>query len=256
MLDSIEIRNINPKRVAQEVRREFGIDEDDVVDLNQLMKLLNIRYKEAILGYGIWGACKAIGLNRLVVINPKITNYGRKRFTIAHEIGHLLMHQGKHRCDESMLSEFRTKIQIEMEANEFASELLMPGKVVINLMKKYYPSIQWARMLAQAYQVSLTAALIAEIKNTKIEAALVYHDGKRIEWVISSEELSAEIANGTQLSMITRNARYTNSDVEGSIDASIWFYLDDAEEWICTENTAYFSKLEKYATILILERNY
>jgi hypothetical protein len=54
---------------------------------------------------------------------------GRRRFTVAHEFGHYLLHRKKY-PDGIHSSEAdvdgRTKIQVEREANEFASWLLMP----------------------------------------------------------------------------------------------------------------------------------
>ncbi|MCX6743115.1 MAG: ImmA/IrrE family metallo-endopeptidase [Candidatus Parcubacteria bacterium] len=59
----------------------------------------------------------AIGINS----NKPIT---RQRFTIAHELGHFLLNHdiGSKLIDEN----FDKPINIEMEANDFAAELLMP----------------------------------------------------------------------------------------------------------------------------------
>ena len=61
-------------------------------------------------------------------VNSDIRNTGRKRFTLAHEIGHFVLHreiQAEFRCTRSMLEDFRTE-GIEQEANQFASQLLVP----------------------------------------------------------------------------------------------------------------------------------
>lgn len=50
-------------------------------------------------------------------------NWHRKRFTIAHEIGHLLLNTS---CNKSLLSFDFAKDPIEVEANQFAAELLIP----------------------------------------------------------------------------------------------------------------------------------
>lgn len=61
----------------------------------------------------------------------KSQNIRRQRFTIAHELGHYMMHRNK---SESFTDEvfFRTekKDLIEYRANEFASQLLMPEEKV------------------------------------------------------------------------------------------------------------------------------
>lgn len=57
----------------------------------------------------------------------------RQRFTIAHEIGHLVMHQGTPMFIDRFLRVNRrdgASNQQEIEANSFAAELLMPRKFV------------------------------------------------------------------------------------------------------------------------------
>lgn len=60
----------------------------------------------------------------------------RQRFTIAHELGHLLLHQGDLYIDKGTRINFRnTKSSLaidkqEIEANAFAAALLMPSKLI------------------------------------------------------------------------------------------------------------------------------
>ncbi|MDR2274371.1 MAG: ImmA/IrrE family metallo-endopeptidase [Sphingobacterium sp.] len=60
----------------------------------------------------------------IVIINRNIPN-DRKRFTIAHELGHLLMHNESN----FPISGYRDR---EKEANDFASEFLMPESGIKN----------------------------------------------------------------------------------------------------------------------------
>ena len=60
----------------------------------------------------------------------------RQRFTIAHEIGHLVLHDGELFVDQSVRVNFRDKRSSlaedkqEIEANKFAAELLMPKEMI------------------------------------------------------------------------------------------------------------------------------
>lgn len=63
----------------------------------------------------------------VIIINKNFSN-DRKRFTIAHELGHLLMHNEN--CFP--ISTFREK---EKEANVFASEFLMPENEIKNSLR-------------------------------------------------------------------------------------------------------------------------
>ncbi len=87
----------------------------------------------------------------------------RQRFSIAHEIGHLVLHAGKAACHDSFVNErpgFRRgpeastgESDIEVEANQFAAVLLMPRQ---RLIKDYIETPEPSE-LADKYKVSEAA---------------------------------------------------------------------------------------------------
>ena|SRR5258708_17256269 len=65
----------------------------------------------------------------------------RQRFSVAHEIGHLIMHQGAMFVDQTVRFNRDGKSSLaidpqEIEANRFAAELLMPEKLVTAAIEK------------------------------------------------------------------------------------------------------------------------
>lgn len=80
-------------------------------------------------------------------------NHGwyRRRFTIAHEIGHFIMNTGHNDIGAAL----DTSNPVEAEANEFAAELLMPLQQFKKDCKNEVSSID---DLAEKYQVSKEAA--------------------------------------------------------------------------------------------------
>jgi Zn-dependent peptidase ImmA (M78 family) len=65
----------------------------------------------------------------------------RQRFSIAHEIGHLVMHQGSVYVDQTVRFNRDSKSSMaidpeEIQANGFAAELLMPEKLVTASVKR------------------------------------------------------------------------------------------------------------------------
>lgn len=101
----------------------------------------------------------------LIKVNSEIKYEARKRFTIAHEIGHLLMHKDiePHFENTNTLNWFsdnekqlKKGIQ-ELEANEFAAELLMPDKVFHSEAVKQSFSPDLLRHLADRFQTSITS---------------------------------------------------------------------------------------------------
>ena len=63
----------------------------------------------------------------VIVINKNRSN-DRKRFTIAHELGHIIMHL----CESFIIPEYRNR---EEEADAFASEFLMPEGEIKNSLR-------------------------------------------------------------------------------------------------------------------------
>lgn len=63
----------------------------------------------------------------------------RQRFTIAHEIGHYLLHRNliADGLSDSVLYRSKLSNQEEIEANRVAAELLMPSEAVEKLLQKY-----------------------------------------------------------------------------------------------------------------------
>ena len=71
----------------------------------------------------------------------------RQRFTVAHEIGHLLLgHTGK-----NFILDLNSKKPEEIEANQFAAELLMPLEM---LKKDFQNGKKNAKDIAKTYNVS------------------------------------------------------------------------------------------------------
>ena len=101
-----------------------------------------------------------IGVNLLHHVN-------RQRFTIAHECGHLRLHEGKRvYIDRSFRINRRDGVSSqaidaeEIEANRFAAELLMPYDMITDDLKRCQLDIQddeELRELADRYAVSLQA---------------------------------------------------------------------------------------------------
>lgn len=80
----------------------------------------------------------------------------RKRYTLAHELGHYelhLDHGRRHRSDALHRADSSALPSLERQANSFAADLLMPRDVVIDLWQKG----QTVETLASQFQVSRAA---------------------------------------------------------------------------------------------------
>lgn len=114
-----------------------------------------------------------------IFVNPKARDE-RKRFTVAHELGHFVLHrttQATFNCDkESVYSGIDTLKKVEREADDFASNLLMPGNMLRDRIDGKRIDIHLLSALAKEFGVSLEAMCIRLIKYTEQRAVLVYWD--------------------------------------------------------------------------------
>jgi hypothetical protein len=114
-----------------------------------------------------------------IFVNPK-ARPERQRFTIAHELGHFVLHrasQASFLCDkESVYAGIDGLKQIEREADDFASNLLMPGDMLRDRITGKRIDFHLIGELAHEFGVSLESMSIRIIKYTEQRAMLVYWD--------------------------------------------------------------------------------
>jgi hypothetical protein len=92
-----------------------------------------------------------------VVVNAK-EGERRKRFTVAHEIGHFMLHRNLRELQDGILEDdtfYRSELGNvrETEANRFAADLLMP----VNLVMAAYKQNPDIKALADMFEVSEAA---------------------------------------------------------------------------------------------------
>lgn len=105
---------------------------------------------------------------------------GRQRFTKAHELAHYVLHsrrQHEFRCGADAIIEKDTgEDNIEAQANQFASYLLMPANHVRPRIEKSPITLDLISDLAKFYGVSFEAMCIRVVEITGERAVLVYWD--------------------------------------------------------------------------------
>lgn len=111
-------------------------------------------------------------------------SFKEKRFSIAHELGNLLMNHVeslKKICSEAdMMNWYQTNI--ETQANFFASELILPTKLVNKRCDIGNISLIPKKDIAKDFRPSLTATAIKFVRWCPEKCAVVYlYDGK-IRW--------------------------------------------------------------------------
>ncbi|EJC71692.1 putative Zn peptidase [Rhizobium leguminosarum bv. trifolii WSM2012] len=115
-----------------------------------------------------------------VILYKAGTKGGRRRFTIAHEIGHFLIpwHKGDQRCTKKDMSERRTETLVqkqETEANRFAAGILMPRPWFVSDMRKLGDAdVEHVKTLARQYWTSVEATVARYVELTDDCCAFVF----------------------------------------------------------------------------------
>lgn len=132
---------------------------------------------------------------------------GRRRFAIAHELGHLkLAHnpgQPTECADREFLAWYKDQKDSEVEANIFAAELLMPESLFAPRLTPVTPSFEVVELLASDFQTTLTATAIRFVQLCDQKCAVVYSKAGEISWSWGSPEFHYWIKRGTKLKTST-----------------------------------------------------
>lgn len=129
-----------------------------------------------------------------IVYNKAIRSPGRINFTLAHELGHYLLHRhispSGIQCGSREMLDWRSELgAIEAQANTFASFLLMPLDDFRRQIADETTSLDLMRHLADRYEVSITAAILKWLDMTTQRAMLVVSRSGFIDWARSSDSL-------------------------------------------------------------------
>lgn len=136
-------------------------------------------------GNGEWG----------IFYNTAIASPGRKNFTLAHELGHYLLHRQLSNdpiyCAKNDMWAWDSAYgKMESEANQFASYLLMPlddFRIQTNGLNR--ATLQDFDLIRTRYEVSLTAAILKWLEITPKRAMIVVSRDGFIDWAWSSPTL-------------------------------------------------------------------
>ena len=224
---------------AVELLDEFGIEDIQDVDIRDLVYAKDIIYREAPLEnydgrivYGKRGKA-------LITVNSNLTYVPRKRFTVAHELGHFILGHNRKEVihDNEASMEFYKSGSQETEANQFASELLMPTSIFLEYIEGERFSPQLMYDLAGEFKTSVTSVVYKYLECGSHPIAVFYSYNNEIRyWKKSADYLRWPIDlknlpvphNSVAEEWYLKGEQYEANDIQ-KIDLNVWFNLRESE---------------------------
>lgn len=261
------IRITNAHIQAHQLLDNCGLDEITDLEMDLFVSGLDAMLIEEELtncdGKIIFGNNKTV-----IKVNSNIQFEQRKRFVVAHEIGHLIMHKNMQLPDDTfsnfnIISGMEKALKNgrqELEANEFACELLMPEKLFMKEAKgkKFSPLL--IKQLSERFKTSLTATVFRYFQFGQLHPiCIVFVENGKVKYWKKSDELKIWLGDYTRLAPPSDSvaAEYIQKDYEfvykleekaQTIKKSTWFNLGEYDE--DTDFYEYCIPTKRYKTIL------
>lgn len=246
-------------QLANLLRERFEIQGKP--DLEALCRNVGLRIRQ-VSSSGFDGAlvCSIGSPKGIIAIRETIRETGRKRFTIAHELGHFVIPYHRHLgniCNPNKVARFGELLKKpELEANEFAAELLMPEKLILGRFGLKDISLATVSSVANEFETSLTAAAIRILELTDVPSALAWSEGNQLIWYRTSSTFpfylpKAELpTKDSKAGQLFDRKRITPGP--SKVQANLWLQDADARGIpFIEEDSLYLPNYEAVLTLLV-----
>ncbi len=185
---------------------------------------------------GAVGRLARLGDRAIISVSTSVTFEGRRRWTVAHELGHFALHRDHNQLQllqEASIEEHYDQ-GIEREANAFASEFLMPERLWKKHVDVRRPDLDIIRVLSKEYQISLQGAAIRFVRLCPERCAVVFAKEGRIQWFALGPEFNHWVQRGQKLDPYTLAYDYFAKGREPRrrehVSASSWLSYDRSDK--------------------------
>jgi len=230
---------------AREIIQKLGITLPNEIDVVKIAALRKIRVKERSLN-GCDGMMVRKDNRAIISVRETIPNIKKKRFVIAHELGHVLLHPHIKQSDIFSLSKFEQmqyrNSHSEMEANYFAAELLMPSHLFIDALNQVEPSFSEIKRLANIFNTTLSATAIQFVKYSREPCAFIISKNLGKPWFYTAEgfEFWIEMRDTVHAYSVTADTinHGKKNGRANDVPAGVWFrgYSDSGKDYITEES--------------------
>ena len=217
-------RELKLRGVRGQARRlldEMQITRPEHIDLDKIAEQLRARIEIGDLD-GATARVIRIGPTARIIVTNRLADLGAIRFSIAHELSHLVLEHelaidGPSGALERVCNPLRgDHIGSEREASVHASELLMPEPMVRPMCAVSDVTLAPAYAIARTFKTSLLASAMRFVELTEKRCAVVYSELGRVKWVKPSATFPAWIPRRRRLHSTSPAFEYSQ---RGRIDS-------------------------------------
>jgi Zn-dependent peptidase ImmA (M78 family) len=223
---------INPVSRALSILTNLKLKNLRNVNIEDIYAVKGILYEETIL---IGSQARIVSTSHFskITLSSSLTYKNQKRFAQAHELGHYEMHRAtKVICDnEKSFFEYHQKGGQEVEANEFASELLMPRKAFKEYVANRNFNLDLIREVADYFETSITSTSIKYADFGHEYIAIVFSQDGKIKWIKINQNLPLQfiqvglpVPAHSVVSDFYKKTSIPKTPV--AVDAFVWFFND------------------------------
>lgn len=170
----------HPETIANHVLDRLEIsDVEDLLFLEEIVHARGALIRECPMEGAEARLLVGPGKPIISVSSSPLVHPRRRRFGVIHELGHLEMHRGTgllRSCTKLDIQDglASTSVNVEQEANQFASAFLIPARFIEQPFSKNEPSFGLISEWAVKLSTSLTATALRFTRFTQEPVAVVY----------------------------------------------------------------------------------
>jgi Zn-dependent peptidase ImmA (M78 family) len=243
---------------AERLLQELGVTDPSEIDLEAIAFHLGVRVR-----YRQLDGCEAtiIGAQDQALITvSRRSSYRRKRFSIAHELGHWCFHRGKRLVCRAEDYRPRDTLSPERIADSYAADLLMPNYLFQPIARQYQKlNFKTVTAIAEIFETSQTATAIRLVESNHFPAFVVCHGPQGRKWfarapivpdrwfprdTLDSESFAFEVLHGSK----------SDDPLPRKIGADAWFDRWEAAKFEVQEQTMRTIEDEVLTLVLITDR--
>lgn len=233
---------MTPGQRAEALVAQFGIRDPQDLDIEAMACDAGVAVEREHLS-GCEATLVGVGNRAIATIKPSPV-LGRERFSLAHELGHWKMHRGRaFRCrvddpDENLIADR----DLEKQADQFASHLLMPGPIFNPAVKAVgNPGFRELEGLAQTFKTSLVATSLRLANIDALPVIVACFSQRGLVWQVPAPHvprrwflLRALSEDSFAYDLMTKG---TQTNMARKQSGDVWFQNDDAEGYELHEHS-------------------